>query len=113
MAFERQNHTQTIRSERSQQAFERLVRDLRTPKSGVLQAILEAVPTSDLVALVRGELRLHEAKTVGLDADAALAIRAEIESSFSLLGARLADASRLGAQRAVAEVVATALEEGN
>ncbi len=112
MAFERKNHTQTIGTERSQQAFERLVRDLRTPKSGVLQAILEAVPTSDLVALVRGELRLHEAKTIGLDADAALAIRREIEESLSLLGNRLADASRLGAQRAVTEVLASALGEG-
>lgn len=112
MAFERKNHTQTIGTERSQQAFERLVRDLRTPKSGVLQAILEAVPTSDLVALVRGELRLHEAKTIGLDADAALAIRREIEESLSLLGSRIADASRLGAQRAVADVLASALGEG-
>ncbi|MFH6600764.1 hypothetical protein ACEVAQ_18845 [Ectopseudomonas khazarica] len=113
MAFERQNHTQTIRSERSQQAFERLVRDAGVPKSGVMQAILEAVPTSDLIALMRGELRLHDAKTVGLDADAALAIRAEIESAFSLLGDRLADASLIGAQRAVAEVVAAALGDGN
>ena len=112
MAFERNNHTQTIGTERSQQAFERLVRDLRTPKSGVLQAILEAVPTSDLVALVRGELRLHEAKTIGLDADAALAIRREIEESLSLLGSRIADASRLGAQRAVTEVLTSALGEG-
>lgn len=110
MAFERKNHTQTIGTERSQQAFERLVRDLRTPKSGVLQAILEAVPTSDLVALVRGELRLHDAKTIGLDADIALAIRGEIEASLSLLGPRLAEASRLGAQRAVAE--ALSLGEG-
>lgn len=113
MAFERKNHTQSIGSERSQQAFERLVRDLRVPKSGVLQVILESVPTSDLAALVRGELRLHEAKTIGLDADAVLAIRREIEGSFSLLGDRIAQASRMGAQRAVAEVVASALGEGN
>ncbi len=111
MAFERKNHTQSMATEQSQQAFERLARDLRVPKSGVLQAILEAVPTSELVSLVRGDLRLYEAKTVGLDADAALAVRAEIESSFALLGARLADASRLGAQRAVAEVVASARGE--
>lgn len=110
MAVERRNHTQSMVTEQAQQAFERLVRDLRVPKSGVLQTILEAVPTSDLVALVRGELRLYEAKMIGLDADVALAIRGEIEASFSLLGPRLAEASRLGAQRAVAE--ALSLGEG-
>lgn len=59
MSYERKNHTQSMVTGRAQQAFERLARDLRVPKSGVLQAILEAVPTSDLVALVRGELALH------------------------------------------------------
>ncbi len=103
MAFERKNHTQSVVTEAAQQAFERLARDLRVPKSAVLQAVLEAIPTSDLVALVRGDLTLHVAKTVGLAPDAALAIRSEIESAFALLGARIAEASRIGAQRAVAE----------
>lgn len=111
MAFERKNHTQSMVTDASQQAFERLVRDLRVPKSAVLQKILEAVPTADLVALVRGDLGLHSAKTIGLDADAALAIRAEIESAFSLLGPRIADASRLGAQCAVADHLKTVLGE--
>lgn len=111
MSFERKNHTQSMVTEAAQQAFERLVRDLRVSKSGVLQAILVAVPTSDLVALVRGDLSLHAAKTVGLEADAVLAIRSEIESSFSLLGPRIAEASRLGAQRAVAEHLKNLLAE--
>lgn len=111
MAFERKNHTQSLVTAAAQQAYERLVRDLRVPKSGVLQAILVAVPTSDLVALVRGDLSLHAAKTVGLEADAALAIRSEIESAFSLLGPRLADASRLGAQSAVASQLKSLLAE--
>jgi len=103
MSFERKNHTQSMVSEAAQAAFERLARDLRVPKSGVLQAILEAVPTSDLAALVRGDLALHDAKTVALEPDAAIAVRSEIESAFALLGPRIAHASRLGAQRAVAE----------
>ncbi|MCY1298238.1 hypothetical protein D9M68_473140 [compost metagenome] len=111
MVFERKNHTQSLVTEQAQQAFERLVRDLQVPKSAVLQAILEAVPTSDLAALVRGELGLHAAKTICLEADAALAIRAEIESALSLLGRRIADASRLGAQRAVAEHLKSWLAE--
>lgn len=111
MAFERKNHTQSVGNELAQMAFDRLVRDLGVPKSGVLQAILEAVPTSDLVALVRGDLALHEAKTVALEADAALAVRSEIESALALLGPRIADASRLGAQRAVAEQLKKLLGE--
>lgn len=103
MAFGRKNHTQSVVAEAAQQAFERLTRDLGVPKSGVLQVILEAIPTSDLVALVRGDLALYEAKTVALDANSALAVRSEIELSLSLLGTRIAEASRLGAQRAVAE----------
>lgn len=103
MSFERKNHTQSMVNEVAQQAFERLARDLQVPKSAVLQAILESVSTSDLVALVRGELALHDAKTVALEPDAALAVRSEIESALALLGPRIAEASRLGAQRAVAE----------
>ena len=103
MSFERRNHTQSMVTEAAQQAFERLARDLRVPKSAVLQTILEAVPTSDLVALVRGDLVLHTAKIVALEPEESLAIRSEIESSLALLGPRLADASRLGAQLAVAE----------
>ena len=103
MAFERKNHTQSMVTEAAQQAFERLARDLKVPKSAVLQTILEAVPTSDLVALVRGDLALHAARIVALGAEESLAIRSEIESALSLLGPRLAEASRLGAQRAVAE----------
>ncbi len=103
MAFERKNHTQSMVTEAAQQAFERLARDLRVPKSAVLQTILEAVPTSDLVALVRGDLALHKAKIVALEPESALAVRSEIESAFSLLGPRIAEANRLGAQRAVAE----------
>ncbi|WP_312513166.1 hypothetical protein [Stutzerimonas nitrititolerans] len=105
MAFERKNHTQSMATEAAQQAFERLTRDLRVPKSAVLQTILEAVPTADLVALVRGDLALHTAKIVALEHEESLAIRSEIESSLALLGARIAEASRLGAQRAVAEHV--------
>lgn len=67
MSFERKNHTQSMVNEAAQLAFERLARDLQVPKSAVLQAILEAVPTSDLVALVRGDLALHDAKTVALE----------------------------------------------
>lgn len=111
MAFERRNITQSVVTESALAAFERLVRDLRVPKSSVLQAILEAVPTSDLVALVRGDLALHAAKTVALGPDAALAVRAEIETAFSLLGPRLAEASRLGAQRAVGEHLKQMLAE--
>lgn len=111
MAFERKNHTQSMVTEAAQQAYERLVRELRVPKSALLQAILEAVPTSDLAALIRGDLSLHAAKTVALETDAALAIRAEIESSLSLLGHRIAEASRLGAQRAVAEHLKEMLAE--
>jgi hypothetical protein len=111
MAFERKNHTQSMGNEPAQIAFDRLVRDLGVPKSVVLQAILEAVPTSDLVALVRGDLALYEAKTVALEADAALAVRSEIEAAFALLGPRIADASRLGAQRAVAEYLKKLLGE--
>lgn len=103
MAFERKNHTQSMATEAAQQAFERLTRDLRVPKSAVLQTILEAVPAADLVALVRGDLALHTAKVVALEPEESLAIRSEIESSLSLLGARIAEASRLGARRAVAE----------
>ena len=103
MAFERKNHTQSMATEAAQLAFERLARDLRVPKSAVLQTILEAVPTADLVALVRGDLALHTAKIVALDPKESLAIRSEIESSLALLGPRLADASRLGAQLAVTE----------
>ena len=103
MSFQRKNHTQTVSTEAAQMAFERLSRDLRVPKSAVLQAMLEAVPTSDLIALVRGDLSLYAAKTVGLDADSALAVRSEISDSLALLGQRIAEASRLGAQRAVAE----------
>ncbi|HCF2449044.1 TPA: hypothetical protein NIA45_006744 [Pseudomonas aeruginosa] len=103
MSFERKNHTQSMVTEQAQQAFERLARDLRVPKSGVLQAILEAIPTADLVALVRGDLSLHTAKTVALEPEAALAVRGEIDSALALLGPRIAEASRLGAQRAVAE----------
>lgn len=103
MAFERKNHTQSMVNESAQQSFERLARDLRVPKSAVLQTILEAVPTSDLVALVRGDLALHTAKIVVLEPEASLAIRSEIESALALLGPRIAEASRLGAQRAVAE----------
>lgn len=111
MAFERRNITQSVVTESALAAFERLVRDLRVPKSSVLQAILEAVPTSDLVALVRGDLAFHAAKTVALGPDAALAVRAEIETAFSLLGPRLAEASRLGAQRAVGEHLKQMLAE--
>lgn len=107
MSYERKNHTQSMVTGRAQQAFERLARDLRVPKSGVLQAILEAVPTSDLVALVRGELALHTAKTVALEPEATLAVRSEIESALALLGPRIAEASRLGAQRAVVEHLKT------
>lgn len=107
MSFKRKNHTQSMVTERAQQAFERLARDLRVPKSGVLQAILEAVPTSDLVALVRGELALHTAKTVALEPEAALAVRSEIESALALLGPRIAEGIRLGAQRAVVEHLKT------
>ncbi|MBH3941084.1 hypothetical protein I5M34_09870 [Pseudomonas aeruginosa] len=103
MAFERKNHTQSMATEVAQQAFEHLARDLRVPKSAVLQTILAAVPTADLVALVRGDLALHTAKVVALEPEESLAIRSEIESSLALLGARIAEASRLGAQRAVAE----------
>ena len=103
MSFERKNHTQSMVNEAAQLAFERLARDLQVPKSAVLQAILEAVPTSDLVALVRGDLALHDAKTVALEPGASLAVRSEIESALALLGPRIAEASRLGAQRAVAE----------
>lgn len=103
MSFERKNHTQSMVTEQAQQAFERFARDLRVPKSGVLQAILEAIPTADLVALVRGDLSLHAAKTVALEPEAAIAVRSEIESALALLGPRIAEASRLGAQRAVAE----------
>lgn len=67
MAFERKNHTQSMATEAAQQAFERLARDLRVPKSAVLQTILEAVPAADLVALVRGDLALHTAKIVALE----------------------------------------------
>jgi hypothetical protein len=63
MAFERKNHTQSMGNEPAQIAFDRLVRDLGVPKSVVLQAILEAVPTSDLVALVRGDLALCALKS--------------------------------------------------
>ncbi len=111
MAFERKNHTQSMANEVAQLAFDRLVRDLGVPKSIVLQVILEAVPTSDLVALVRGDLALHEAKTVALAAEAALAVRSEIEAAFALMGPRIADASRLGAQRAVAEQLKKLLGE--
>lgn len=103
MAFERKNHTQSMVTEAAQQSFERLARELKVPKSAVLQTILEAVPISDLVALVRGDLALHAAKTVALEPEESLAIRSEIESSLALLGPRIAEASRLGAQRAVAE----------
>ena len=103
MSFERKNHTQSMSIAAAQLAFERLARDLRVPKSGALQAILEAIPTSDLVALVRGDLALHSAKTVALEPEAAIAVRSEIESALALLGPRIAEASRLGAQRAVAE----------
>ena len=111
MSFERKNHTQSMVTEQAQQAFERLARDLRVPKSAVLQAILEAIPTADLVALVRGDLSLHAAKTVALEPEAALAVRAEIDSALALLGPRLAEGSRLGAQRAVAEHLKALLSE--
>ncbi|EQB0418366.1 hypothetical protein ACYAFH_001198 [Pseudomonas aeruginosa] len=112
MSFERKNHTQSMSIAAAQLAFERLARDLRVPKSGVLQAILEAIPTSDLVALVRGDLSLHTAKTVALEPECALAVRTEIESVLSLLGPRIAEASRLGAQRAVAEHLKSLMSEG-
>lgn len=111
MSFERKNHTQSMVTEAAQLAFERFARDLRVPKSTVLQAILEAVPTSDLVALVRGDLGLHAAKTVAMEPEAALAVRAEIKSALALLGPRIAEASRLGAQRAVAEHLKKLLAE--
>lgn len=111
MSFERKNHTQSMVNEAAQMAFERLARDLRVPKSAVLQTVLEAIPTSDLVALVRGDLGLHAAKTVALEPDAALAVRSEIESALALMGPRIAEASRLGAQRAVAEHLKKLLAE--
>ncbi len=103
MSFERKNHTQSMVTEQAQLDFERLARELRVPKSGVLQAILESIQTSDLIALARGELSLHTAKVVALEPEAAIAIRSEIESALSLLGPRIVESSRLGAQHAVAE----------
>ncbi|WP_449106288.1 hypothetical protein [Pseudomonas mohnii] len=106
MAVGRKNHTQSLSSFEAQQAFERLVRDLRIPKSGILEMLLVAIPTEDLVGLMSGKLSLQQARVVGLDATSALAIRHEIENSLSLLGPRLVEAARL----ATAQGVAAALQ---
>ena len=105
MAVGRKNHTQSLSSFEAQQAFERLVRDLRIPKSGILEMLLVAIPTEDLVGLVSGKLSLRQARVVGLDADAALAIRREIETSFSLLGPKVVEAARLATAKGVAAVL--------
>ncbi len=101
----RKNLTQTLSTLAAQQQFDRLARDLGVPRSAVLQAILESIDVGDLVALVQGRIGLNAAKTVALDAESTLAVRAAISSSLSLFGDRVAEAARMGAQIAVADWV--------
>ncbi|WP_248747864.1 hypothetical protein [Pseudomonas sp. MWU12-2037] len=103
--IERKSHTQNVVTAEAQQAFERLARDLKIPKSSILERILSTVPADSLIGLITGRLSFSSAKTVSLDAASTLAIRSEIASSLSLLGPRAVEAARLGARQGITDLI--------
>lgn len=93
---------QSVGSAKAKGAIDRLARDLGIAKSRVLEIILEAVETDDLLAMIRDGASLKARHQV-LNLDVAqleLVMRA-VSHSISLSCSALAESTRQGAREAV------------
>ncbi len=97
--------TQTLSDPAAELAFQRLTAALDGPPSRILERLLLSLPTDDLLALVCGQLSMSGTKTISLDAESLLAIRAAVADSTSLLGGRVEDAARVGARQGAREAI--------
>lgn len=97
--------TQTVSDPAAELVFQRLADALDCPPSRILERLLLTMPADDLLALIAGRLTLSAEKTVTLDADSLLAVRAALADSFSLLGQRVEDAALGGARQGAREAI--------
>lgn len=102
--------TQTISDPTAELAYQRLSEALDCPPSRIFERLLLALPADDLLALVAGRLTLESEKTVSLDADSLLAVRAAVADSISLLSGRVADAAKDGARQGAHEAIDVVLD---
>lgn len=97
--------TQTVSEPAAELAYQRLADALDCPPSRILERLLLALPSDDLLALVEGRLSVSATKTITLDADALLAVRAAVADSISLVGGRVEDAAKVGARQGARETI--------
>lgn len=97
--------TQTVSEPAAELAYQRLAAALDCPPSRILERLLLALPSDDLLALMEGRLSLSAAKTICLDAESLLAIRTAVAESLPLLSGRAEAAARVGARQGAREAI--------
>ena len=97
--------TQTVSDPAAELVFQRLADALDCPPSRILERLLLTMPADDLLALLAGKLTLESEKTITLDAETLLAVRAAVSESFSLLAQRVEDGARVGAREGAREAI--------
>lgn len=102
--------TQTVSEPAAELAYQRLVDALGCPPSRILERLLLALPADDLLALVQGKLTMSSTKTISLDAESLLAVRAAVADSTSLLSGRVEDAAKVGARQGAHEAIDVVLD---
>lgn len=102
--------TQTISEPAAELAFQRLTDALDSPPSRLLERVLLALPADDLLALIEGRRSMSALKTISLDAESLLAVRAAVAESLPLLSGRVEDAARVGARQGAREAIDATLD---
>lgn len=102
--------TQTVSEPAAELAYQRLSNALDCPPSRILERLLLALPADDLLALAQGRLSMSTTKTISLDAESMLAVRAAVADSTSLLSGRVEDAAKVGARQGAREAIDSTLD---
>lgn len=95
--------SQAITSSKNQLSLAKLSNSIGVAQSRVLEAILEAIETDVLAAVVTGKNTLKESNIVKLDCLAVEAIRNEISQCISSLADRAFHAAHDGARAGIVE----------
>lgn len=90
--------TQNVTSETAIAALDHLASRLACPPSRVLERLLDAVPTNDLIALAEGHLSTREARVIALDAATVIAINKAVAEAVGNLAERVEFAAQMGAK---------------
>jgi hypothetical protein len=102
--------TQTVSEPAAELSYQRLAGELNCPPSRILERLLLALPSDDLLALVEGRRSMAATKTISLDAESLLAIRSAVADSIPLFGGRVEDAARVGARQGAREAIDSTLD---